>query len=226
MKRLAALLTIAILGIGCSTTDIDITRERQLEREFDASVAIVPLDASSSTVGIVECIRDAIRGRFPNMRFVDNKKLQEAAGPEMSYLWTDHPEYDKRMASAGIRYVITVVEQTVQQVDEGTFGGVGGYGAAVTVLGVTWDRRSYARAEIFDVKQGRRSERIQKAASGRPWIACVGALIFCVPIGSPTFTESTVCNQLSEAVLGFLSKEADSDSPHDRESQHEISPRE
>ena len=215
-------LVIATLWAGCSTANLNVNPTRPAQIGFDEAVAILPRDASSSTATVVKCIRDAIRENFPNMRFVAKEKLQEAAGPEMSYLWTDHPDYAKRMGSLGLRYVITVVEQTVQQVDEGIFGGVVGPQAAITVLGVTWDRQSFARAEIFDVKKGRRTEQLQESASGRPWVACVGALIFCAPLGVPTFTEDRVCDQISEAVVKFFSNEASSEPPPGQGNQFNI----
>jgi hypothetical protein len=217
------LLATAILWVGCSTAHVNVNPTRPAQIEFDEAVAILPRDASSSTTGAVKCISDAIRDNFPNMRFISKEELQEASGPEMSYLWTDHPEYGKRMAPLGLRYVITVVEQTVQQVNEPIVGAVGGPQAAVTVLGMTWDRQSFARAEVFDVKEGRRAGQLQGSASGSPWVACVGALIFCAPVGVPSFTEDRVCSQLSEAAVEFFSNEANLETSYGKGDQSNFS---
>jgi len=227
MRLPLGLLAMAILWVACTSMGIVLvesvtvnpTKPAQIEPH--EAVAVLPLLGleSSSTAGAVRCVSDAIQKNFPKTRIISKDEFQRAVFPDLlseelqalEYLPlpTDDPEFLKRIAPFGLRYLIIVEARTVQKVDELIIETHKGW--EVVALGVKWDRRSTAEAEVFDVKERRSIGQFRASAWGNPWVACYGFFFFCAPVGLPTFTESRLCSELGDAAAKFFSGEAASE---------------
>ena len=225
MKSLSLTIRLlpALLLAGCTTAQVNWSREMRTRIDPNTAVAVVALregdeaEDSSFATEAAECIQATIRRVYPTLRIIAREEfrrvafpsapaepLLSAAQPFASVL--EDPQFRNRIAPLGLRYLIAARGFTVQQAKP-IIGAAGAHGGAFTVLGAVWDRRSRITATVFDLKQFRTAGEIAASASGKPWLVCVGLLVLCAPIGAPAFTESKACKEVAEGVIKFLAGE-------------------
>ena len=216
-------LAAAILWTGCTTAQMQLTREMRTQIEPHDAVAIVaPREAEGSedisfATAALNCISTALRDTYPALKIVSADQFYRTAFPDLTAEQTPHatnyrsllaedPKFRERISRLGLRYLISVEGRTYQKA-EPIIGLIGGPGGGATVLGVGWDRKSNLTASILDIKQSLGAGEVRASASGKPWFVCVGALVFCAPLGAPAFTEGKACKELGEGVVKFLAGE-------------------
>jgi len=116
----------------------------------------------------------------------------------------NHATFRERIASLGIRYLIHMRGETVQT-GKAEAGAIGGPGAAVLVIGGSWDRNTRLSASILDLKQSSEAGSVTASATGRPWFFAV--LPSPLILGMPAFTESKACGEMGKALARFLAGE-------------------
>lgn len=213
-------LPAALLLAGCTTAQVEATRQTSAQIEAHEPVAIViPHEATELASNAVTCISKALKGKFPNLRIVLPGEFHKAAFPDVAPelapralvylpLLLNDPAFRARIAPLGLRYLISVQGKTEQ---EGTVFGEGAGGASV--LGWSADRKSNVTASVVDLKSGVAAGEIRAAASGKPWFVCVGVLFFCAPFGAPAFTEAEACDQIGTAVAKYFAGEGGVNEP-------------
>lgn len=215
------LLGMAWLWVGCTKAELSQIRKSPTGIAPDEAVAVV-LDRFSNEFSLDKedefagCIGEAIHQDHPNLLIVPPAEFRRVAFPDLApqatpsspeylALLVDHPQFRERIASLGIRYLISVYGRTVQSTKTSEFRCGGGYGG-VGCFGVwTWDRESRLAASVLDLKETRAAGEVQVSTSGRPWLVYVGSVPpFGIPLGLPAFTETRACRELGEAVAKFL----------------------
>jgi hypothetical protein len=211
------LLAMTWLWVGCTTAQVQVTRQIPTRIEAHEPVAIVVShETTDLTSGAVGCISKALKDRFPNLQIVLPNEFHRTALPDVALelapraliylpLLLNDPAFRARIAPLGLRYLISVQGKTDQQA-EPFIGAVGGPGGGMTVLGAGFDRKSNLTASILDLQQGHSGE-VKALAEGKPWFACIGILIMCAPIGAPAFTEAKACDEIGTAVAKFFAGE-------------------
>lgn len=210
-----------LLAAGCTTAQVQATRQMPTRIEAHEPVAIVvsheTTELASDAVG---CISKALKESFPNLRIVPPDEFHRTAFPDVVLelapraliylpLLLNDPAFRARIAPLGLRYLISIQGKTDQQ-SKPIVGGGAGLGGGWTALGAEWDRKSNVTASILDLKQSLGVGEIRASAEGKPWFVCVGALVFCVPLGAPAFTEAKACDDIGKAVAKFLAGESTS----------------
>jgi hypothetical protein len=214
------LLAAALPWAGCTTAQVQITRSNSTRIEAHEAIAIVVShDGTELASESVLCVTKALHEKFPAIRFILSEEFHRAAFPDMALefapraliylpLLLNDPAFRARIAPLGFRYLIAVRGKTEEEGNP-IVGGFGGPGGAVTVLGWSADRKSTVTAEILDLKQDTSRGEIKASAEGKPWFVCVGALVFCAPLGAPAFTEAKACSEIASAVAGFFDRHGD-----------------
>ena len=217
LKPAISLIAATLLWAGCTTAQVQATRQISTEIETHEPVAIVvspeTTDLTSDAVG---CISKALKERFPNLRIVLPDEFHKTAFPNVALelapraliylpLLLNDPAFRARIAPLGLRYLISVQGKTDQHAKQ-IVGGVGGPGGAVTALGAEWDRKSNLTASILDLQQGQSGE-VKALAEGKPWFVCVGLGPLCLPLGAPALTEAKACDEIGKAVAKFFAGE-------------------
>lgn len=216
------LLGMAWLWVGCTKAELSEIRKAPTGIAPHEAVTIV-LDRFSNEFSpdkedeFAGCIGEAIHQDHPNLLIVPPAEFRRTAfpdlvreatpsSPEYLALLLNHPEFRGRIASLGIRYLISVGGGTHQQ-EKDSYGGCGGgYGGVVACFGyVTWDRESRLAASVLDLKESRAAGEVHVSTSGRPWLVYVGSIPpFGIPLGLPASTETRACRELGGAVAKFL----------------------
>jgi hypothetical protein len=212
------LLAMTWLWAGCTTAQVQATRQIHTRIETHEPVAIVVSpETTEVTSDAVGCISKVLRERFPNLRIVLPDEFHKLAFPDVALelapraliylpLLLNDPAFRARITPLDLRYLISVQGKTDQKAKP-FFGGAGGYGGAVTWFGAEWDRKSNVTASILDLKQDTGAGEIRASAEGKPWFVCIGLLIMCAPFGAPAFTEAKACDEIGTAVAKFLAGE-------------------
>lgn len=215
------LLGTAWLWVGCTKAELSQIRQAPTGIAPHEGVAVV-LDRFSNEFSVDKedeisgCISEAIHQYHPNLLIVPPAEFRRTAFPDLApeatprspeylALLLNHPEFRGRIASLGIRYLISVGGGTHQQ-ERDSYGGCGGGYGGVGCFGVwTWDRESRLAASVLDLKETRAAGEVHVSTSGRPWFAYVGSIPpFGIPLGLPAPTETRACSELGEAVAKFL----------------------
>ena len=214
-KIAVGLVAIAWLWTGCTSAQTLETRKTSTRIEPREAIAILwqhptgrpPDEARAVEDEFGRCVSETIHMTHPGLRIILPDEFRrtvfsytmpesEARGREYLELLMNQPAIRNRMASLGIRYLISVGGETDRKSWEG--GGIGSYAGA---FGLWWvDRQSRLAASILDLKEARSAGELHATASGRPWFAIIGF----IPLGLPAFTEARVCKDLGEALANFL----------------------
>lgn len=215
LKPTIGLLTATLLWAGCTTAQVQVTRQMPTRIEAHESVAIVVSPVTTDFASnAVHCISETIKEEAPYLRIILPDEFHRTAFPDVALelapraliylplLLTD-PAFRARIAPLGLRYLISVHGRTDQK-GEPFAGAAGGGGGAVTWFGWSGDRNSYVTASVLDLKQGTLTGEIKATALGKPWFVCVGILVFCAPLGAPAFTEAKACSEIATAVTRFI----------------------
>lgn len=216
MKPLSLTLRLlpALLWAGCTTAQVQATRQIPTRIETHEPVAIVvsteTTELASNAVG---CISKALKEGFPNLRVILPDEFHKSAFPDVPLelapraliylpLLLNDPAFRARIAPLGLRYLISVQGKTDQQ---SKF--IGGAGGGATAFGAQWDRKSNLTASILDLQQGQSGE-VTATAEGKPWFLCIGLGPLCAPIGAPAFTEAKACDEIGKGVAKFFAGES------------------
>jgi hypothetical protein len=219
MKRdFAALLFLSTLLSACTTGAVTQSREAPTGLGTGEAIAFLferqfSLDAKRVEESeIIGCITEGVRKFHPTLRIVLPDEFRRTAFPDLApeaapntpeyfALLLDHPTFKERVATLGIRYLISVVGVTTQTGGVGVTG-IGGYGGGFLVVGGGWDRKSSLTASVLDLQKGRTAGKVEASASGHPWFL----IVFPSPLimGAPAFTESKACGDLGNAVVKFI----------------------
>jgi hypothetical protein len=221
MKRYAALFFLSTLLAACTTAVVREVRESSTGLGTGEAIAFLferqfSLDAQRVEESeIIGCISDAVRKAHPTLRIVLPDEFRRTVFPDLAPeaapntqeyigLLLNHPTFKERVATLGIRYLISVVGVTAQT-GQPAVGGIGGPGAAVLVIAGSWDRKSSLTASVLDLQRGRTAGKVEASALGHPWLL----IVFPSPlmIGAPAFTESRACRDLGEAIAKFVTSE-------------------
>ena len=160
---------------------------------------------------IVECIKGGLRSRdskrsiisydeFRVIAFPDLARKASPRRPEYLGILLRQPEFRRRIAPLGIRYIVFVGGATeTSSAKGGGFCGYGNRGGGCLTL-VYWNRRSELAANIVDITGRPSPGTITSMQTGTAWLAIIGF----VPLGMPAFTQSATCSDLGARVARAL----------------------
>ncbi len=225
----AALLTLSLLGGGCTTVWV---QERRL-----APTGLAPQDAIAliltSPLGneqlsgienqVTGCIRDALGQTHPDLRIVPSDEFRKSVFSDLTiekispgnFSWESllrDAVFYGRVASLGLRYLINV------NVEERTRLSDFEWNAATNVLGgpgplLHWTRESSTlmQAIVVDARHRRVAGGVQAFATGKSG-AGVKLIMFPIPLPIPyatvSFPISVACQGLGEGLAKFLTAES------------------
>jgi len=210
------LLALAVLGVGCSTGMMYRIRLTPTDLAPEDAITVIQVQSREHEYSdklekkLVGCIKDALEDTHPTVRVVPPEEFRRVAFPDLtpaeilsgdeSWEWeqlTKDQSLETRIAPLDVRYLIIVSGGTTTDTK---------FGAASLVWVVSWDKQSYLRARIIDLKQGREAGIVRSSASGETvWLWPPAPLII------PTDPEGRVCGDLGEGVAKFLAGETPRD---------------
>ncbi len=213
---LFGLLTVAVLGVGCTKSYMNHTRLAPTDLAPDDAITVIQVqsgdqeDSDEVEGKVLRCIKNTLWDTHRTVRVIPPDEFRRVAFPDLSSAeilsgdasgeWdqlTKDPSLAARITSLGIRYLITVSGGTTTDSKfrmEGSFNG--------GVYWVEWDRHSVLRATIIDLRQGRKAGIVDASVSGKgAWVFPPFPLIF------PVATEGPACIRLAEEVIEFLAGE-------------------
>ena len=113
----------------------------------------------------------------------------------------EDPEFQKRLNSLNLRYIVYVGGHTEMEAEH-AWAGVGGYMAA-TVAGMsTWEKETDVIALVLDLKSNSPVSRTQSHAEGSGWVAGVFPFI----AGIPADTEGQACRHIGAQVAQLITE--------------------
>ena len=206
-----------LLMAGCTTAQVQATRQIPTLIEAHEAVAVLTATDSPFEAESVTCISEAVRKARPTARVITPEefrrtvfsyRLPEQENDRTKYLslLANEPALRDRMVSMGIRYLVSVQGKTETSERKGGGVGGGGMGGAGAIGLLWWERQSRISASVFDLKEDRSAGNLHASADGRPWFF----FVFPSPlmIGAPAFTEGKACGEIGAAVAKFLAGES------------------
>jgi len=211
------LLSIVLTVSGCSTVPVEETFPAELvPGEYQNAASIIfnvdVLTIQELTIelmeeeDIVSCLENRIKKHNPDQAFISYYKFVKTMFPDLfemevsrepesfSRLLADEKFY-KDVLSWGVRYLIFVSGSTKETDEFGWFGcdeGCFGY--------QSWDKKTRLTASILDLHQKETViDDLENISEGTGWVAA-----FIIPIGFPTFTESTACGDMGNRISKIL----------------------
>ncbi len=157
-----------------------------------------------------ECVSDTLKTARPNLQFVPQDQFRDALFPwfepgiapksaeELASLLGKRL-VEEMIAKLGIRYVILVTGETVQQGFEGPFGILSAPPAGGFFGYATAPRETKIAATIWDLK-GTRLFPTEHAEARGAFVAAA----FILPVLIPTATETPACKDLGQRLAGYF----------------------
>jgi hypothetical protein len=197
--------------VGCSTAYVDHegTVSRPLEQDETLTVFVLgkagdlPKKAAKLEVRLSECVQQALNEAGRGAKLIPSDELRRDVFPDMDipfarrsaeYLVSllKEPQFQPKIDSLRLRYLITIEEQT-------TYVETGGENELMML--VKMEKKTYLKARIIDTKSASETGVVSTTIESKGY-AGFGLLgIFYVP----AVTESTACKRLGKEVVTFIS---------------------
>ena len=184
MKRdFAALLFLSTLLSACTTGAVTQSREAPTGLGTGEAIAFLferqfSLEAQRVEESeIIGCISEAVHKAHPTLRIVLPDEFRRTAFPDLApeaapntpeyiALLLNHPTFKERVASLGVRYLISIVgPRRRRPVGSGICRMDRRPGGAVLVIAGVWDRKSSLTASVLDLQRGRTAGKVEASAS-------------------------------------------------------------
>jgi len=205
------LLAVVSLWTGCTTAQVQKVPDAPMRVAPREAIAIFTWTESSLERDAVVCISEAVLAAHPKVRIITPDEFrqtvfsyqlprEEAQRTRYFTLLMSEPAIAERMASLGIRYLVSIGGRTEESETRGGILCGGGTGGGGCLGAVFWDQRTNLAASIYDFRERRATEELQVTNTGRGWFA----MVMILPVGLPSFAESRACRGLGEAVANYL----------------------
>jgi hypothetical protein len=233
--RLAFLVYVGCLIVGCSTVTMRGADESLLSLGHDEAIVVImsshrnipPKKTSSSFMAIETCVAETIREVSPSLRVVMADEFRHTAFPGLDFeeiprsqeyilLLLKNQQFSEAVASHKVRYLLLMTGNTTDLMNKsGDIVCGAGYGGGGCLGLAVWDKTSSLQASIIDVKHASPVGDFEVSVTGKPWLAVVGI----VPVGLPSFPEHMVCEELGKAVAKTMKVDDASLSHRQREDE-------
>ena len=213
MKKLGLLfLLLIVLAVsGCSTVPVK-TGEIARGEYQNAAIIIFFEEIELNAVimddeDIVSCLENRIKKHNPDQAFISYYQFLKTILPnnflpaqysrelETYSRYLDDDKFYQDVLSYGVRYLIFVRGSTSETNEFGKFG------CREVCFGYqSWDHKTRLTASILDLHQkGTVIDDLENISEGTGWVAA-----FIIPIGFPTFTQSTACGDMGNRLGKIL----------------------
>ena len=219
MKGIASSLVAVACLAGCSTVQVQHTGKGSGAVEPDDALTVVldyaggsPDEAAKQEARLSECVQQALHEAGRALKLIPSDEFRRLVFPDFDITSaprsTDSlvallkvPQFRQKIDSLQLRYLVTVREETSYSRSEAVVGGVGGYGAALVILGATHEKRTELTACIIDMKSASETGVVTTTADSTGFYGWVVIL----PIIVPAMTESTACQHFGREVVKSIS---------------------
>ena len=215
MKVISMATAILLLAVGCTTTNIDETRQGYTGIEDHESVVVLGRRHKGdydTEIDFIQCVGSSLEGKssldvVPEQEFTD--RLYPWFEPRTAPVRIDglhnllqQKNISQRIFDMGIRYIIWVDGSTETTGSAGSIAcsiGPGGEGC----LGFgTWDNESLYEAAIWDFENMTTVGKIKADAKGTSYMPAI-----VVPIPLLARVKANACKGLSDQLRSFLISE-------------------
>ena len=205
MRRAIILcLAIALEAAGCTTSQVEATRNMNTGIQMDGAVTVV--SGSGDDPDIPVCVGRALRLADPEVSIIPSEQFRDAlfpwferrqmpSDPQQMAALLEKALIQRRIKAFDLRYLIVVSSDTKQSDVKHAMilvpGGFFGF--------ESWDREASLTAVVWDLKEAQRAGTVDVSASGTALVPA-----FILPIPLIPATETTACQQLGRHLAQFL----------------------
>lgn len=215
------LLALPVLALGCSKVQMFDTRYSPTSLAPGDAITVISDQPAGTKYSrgfekkATWCIRNALENTHPTVRIVSSDELRQVAFPDLTpeeiplgnRSWdqlVEDPAFRERIASLGLRYLITV-SGSKRRTPQGPEFGIDRWGWGVAWQ---WEHSASINAKVVDLMRARVAGDVSVDATGKSAFAVAFFyFIFPVPLGKPSFPEWRACRELGEWAVRFLTGE-------------------